>query len=430
VVLTPNAAPAPGALAARARSVLDGHWTTPGRTATDGSPIGFTVPNAHTYPHQWLWDSAFHSIIWAHLGDADRAVAELTAAFAHQADDGFVPHLTYWSAPDQHAGLWGRRWTSAVTQPPMYGHALAELRRHRITVPAELVAAASAGLRFLLVERDRGDGRVAIVHPWESGCDDSPRWDAWYPGGRWSPAAGHERKGAWMRAVRLGPGGSPRGSDAFEVASAGFGALVAFNAAELASVAPLDDDLARRAAAVVAWLTRSWDDGRRTFADVALQGARAAGSGRAGARAAGSGRAGARAAGSGGTRVLEALLPLLVLPDDGPGVDDAFGQLHDETALGGACGPAQVHRGEAAFDPVGYWRGSAWPQLSYLLWIAARRGGRARDAAALRDATVCGAVCSGWAEHWHPDTGAGLGAIPQSWTGLAAVMAAASDGAA
>jgi hypothetical protein len=391
----------PDGLAARARAVLEAHWISRAPAGSRGGLVGYTVPNAVTYPNQWLWDSAFHSIIWAHLGDGDRAVAELTAAFAHQGDDGFVPHMTYWTAPGRHEDLWGRRWTSAVTQPPLYGHALAELRRRGIAVPAELVVAAQAGLRFLLVERDRGEGRVAIVHPWESGCDDSPRWDAWYPGGVWEPAARARQKGDWMRAVRLGPGGSPVGSDGFEVASAAFGALVAFNAAELATVAPLDDDLARRAAAVVAQLTRSWHAGRHTFVDAALRGG----------------------GGSGGVRVLEALLPLLVLPEGAPGVDDGFGQLHDGTGLGGACGPAQVHRGEAVFDPARYWRGSSWPQLSYLLWVAARQRGRARDADALRDATVRGAVRSRWAEHWHPDTGAGLGAIPQSWTGLAAVMA-------
>ncbi len=32
---------------------------------------------------------------------------------------------------------------------------------------------------------------------------------------------------------------------------------------------------------------------------------------------------------------------------------------------------------------------------------------------------VAGATQSGLAEHWNPETGAGLGARPQSWTGLA-----------
>jgi hypothetical protein len=380
----------------RTRRVLDGHWW---------ADPGCTVPSVATYPHQWLWDSCFHSIIWAQLGEADRAVTELVNVFAHQDDDGFVPHLTYWGAPDRHAELWGRRWTSCVSQPPMYGHALAELHRRGLDVPGGLVDAAAEGLRFLLASRDRGDGRVVLVHPWESGCDDSPRWDRWYRGGVWDPAEGFEHKGMWVRALRRSVVGSPVGSDAFEVASAAWAALVAFNVRELASVAPADDDLARRTDAVVARLAASWDPAEHTFTDTVLRGPEPD-----------------RPV---TTRTLEALLPVLVLPADHPAVDDAFGQVRDPKAFGAPCGPAQVHRAEPAFDPTMYWRGPAWPQLSYLFWLAARRLGRADDAGALRDATARGALRSGMAEYWHPDRGTGYGAVPQSWAGLAAVMAAA-----
>jgi len=102
-----------------------------------------------------------------------------------------------------------------------------------------------------------------------------------------------------------------------------------------------------------------------------------------------------------------------------------FEQLRDPQAFGGDMGPAGVHRGEEEFDPVTYWRGPSWPQLTYLLWVAARRHHLHDDAAMLRDHLVRGAVTSGFAEFWNPDTGAGLGACPQSWTCLAAVVAGA-----
>jgi hypothetical protein len=396
--------PEADALAARARAVLEAHWHPLGRPTAGAVAGGFTVPNAATYPQQFLWDSCFHAIIWAHLGVPDRAVAELAAVFAHQADDGFVPHLTYWDEPDRHADLWGRRWTSALTQPPMYGHALAELHRRGVAVPAELAAAAAAGLRFLLVERDRGDGQVVIVHPWESGCDDSPRWDPWYPGSAWDRDDGYALKGRLVAGLRRSPVGSPVGGD-FEVASAAFGALVAFNVAELATVAPVGD-LAPRAAAVAAHLERSWDAARHTFADTA--------------------RRGAVGPEPPAVRVLEALLPVLVVPGDGPPVGHAFGALRDRTAFGGACGPAQVHRDEPVFDPGRYWRGPAWPPLSYLFWVAARRLGRTGDARALRDAAAHGARRSGLAESWHPDSGVAVGAVPQSWAALAAGLTGGS----
>jgi glycogen debranching enzyme len=82
-----------------------------------------------------------------------------------------------------------------------------------------------------------------------------------------------------------------------------------------------------------------------------------------------------------------------------------------------------VHRAEPTFAPDVYWRGPTWPQLSYLLWVAATRARRADVAAAIAASTVAGAARSGLAEYWHPDTGRGLGAVPQSWTGLALLMA-------
>ncbi len=75
--------------AVEAHALLERHWRPP----------GFCVPNATTYPWQWLWDSCFHAVCWAHLGEGGRAVAELGNVLAHQAADGFVPHLTYWDGP-------------------------------------------------------------------------------------------------------------------------------------------------------------------------------------------------------------------------------------------------------------------------------------------------------------------------------------------
>jgi glycogen debranching enzyme len=92
--------------------------------------------------------------------------------------------------------------------------------------------------------------------------------------------------------------------------------------------------------------------------------------------------------------------------------------LLDDGSYGGAFGPAGVHRSEPTFDPSRYWRGPAWPQLSYLLWLAQVRGGNVGVAAALGDRLVRGAAESGLAEYWNPEDGAGLGAVPQSWAGV------------
>ena len=379
----------PEDLSARARSVLDAHWRPP----------GFCVPNATTYPWQWLWDSCFHAVCWARLGRPERAVSELTAALAHQAPDGFVPHMTYWDADRRHAEFWGRTGTSSLTQPPMYGHAVAELVRLGVDVPADLVERARRGIDFVFATRFRRGGGVVALHPWESGCDDSPRWDAWAGTHGWSYPRWKVCKGELVEAIAVDPvAGSPRASALFEVASAGFNALVAFNAAELASVTG-DERLAAGAAGLVGWLATRWDADGTTWRDDVVVGPAA----------------------TGGVRTLDALLPVLV-SDDPAAVDAAFAQIGADTAFGGGYGPAGVHRGEAVFDPQAYWRGPAWPQITYLLWVAARRQDRPDAAAWLASRLQDGARRSGLAEYWHPDTGAGLGAIPQSWAALAALV--------
>ena len=67
-------------------------------------------------------------------------------------------------------------------------------------------------------------------------------------------------------------------------------------------------------------------------------------------------------------------------------------------------------------------RESAWPNMNYLLWLAARRWNDTLVAGKIARSTVAGAKASGWAEYWNPHTGEGLGAVPQSWTALAATM--------
>ncbi len=120
------------------------------------------------------------------------------------------------------------------------------------------------------------------------------------------------------------------------------------------------------------------------------------------------------------TRTLDALLAVLVSADRMK-VDAGLAQLVDDTAFSGAVQAFGVHRSDRLF-PEAYWRGSAWPQLTYLLWLAAQRAGRDDVAATLAGSALTGATRSGLAEHWDPDDGTGLGAVPQSWTGLVLAM--------
>ena len=349
---------------------------------------GFCVPNATTYPWQWLWDSCFHSVVWAQLGD-ERARIELRTALSSQTEDGFVPHLRYGRRPHSHEALWGPGVTSSITQPPMYGHAVAELARLGLTPDEEVVARAHDGLDFLLSRRHRtAGGLVEICHPWESGCDDSPRWDDTVPGGR-TPGAWFERKGALVAIIERSASGAPLHNPAFAVGSVGFSALVAWNALELASVTS-DDRLVAAARELVDAVDDRWDADLVTWIDD-----------------------GPTADGSGRIRTLDALLPSLVCPRP-----EVFAELVDPGAFGAACGPRGVHIAEPSHEAEGYWRGPAWPQLTYLLWLAATSSGSEVGRSALVRSMVTGAERSGYAEYWVANTGAPLGAAPQTWSNL------------
>ncbi|MEO1308873.1 MAG: trehalase family glycosidase [Pseudomonadota bacterium] len=149
----------------------------------------YTVPTHGLYPFQWNWDSALSALGFAHFDEA-RAWTEIETLFEHQWDDGKVPHIIfheldegYFPGPD----VWGTGRdipTSGITQPPVTGFAA-----RRIFDRAEDKAMAEDRARALLPRihawhqwfyRNRdpeGTGLVAIIHPWESGRDNSVDWD-------------------------------------------------------------------------------------------------------------------------------------------------------------------------------------------------------------------------------------------------------------
>lgn len=365
------------------REVMEAHW----RPAH-----GFCVPNARVYPWMWLWDSCFHSVIWTTLGDA-RSAIELRSVFAWQHADGFVPHMGYQSDPLAARALWGRDGASSITQPPMYAHALRVLMDSGATVNPDLVNRARRGLTFLMEQRVTESGLVRVVHPWETGADDSPRWDSW-SSGPFHRDTWHHDKLRLLGEVRSNDQRSAVSNPTFVVAPASFNALVAFNLFELAA-ATGDGTMQAQALALAARLDERWSESLGTWVDWTPDGVPSA-----------------------AADTLEALLPVLVTSDRAR-AERVFGRLLDPKAFGSPFGPAGVSRSAPEFEPGGYWRGGAWPQLIYLFWIAAVRWRHAPAERALSRLAIDGALMSGFSEYWDPLTGEALGATPQSWTGLA-----------
>lgn len=372
---------------AEVADILEQHWNEEG---------GYTSPNDEVYPWRWLWDSCFHALLWSKLRP-DRAVREIEAVFRPQdPETGFVPHVHYWGDSAFGRSLWGRDDVSTITQPPMYGHAIRRLVEDGVELSSSLIESALRGLRFFL-DRRIHRGLVVAVHPWETGCDDSPRWDSWVQ----QPFSRHAFaliKGRLVGSLVLEGMGVAVGSTEFGVGSIALTALVAFNALELAVVAG-DQGLADEAAGLVEAIESRWLEDAETWVD-----------------------GGPDQRTSGTVPTLEALLPVLVTDSRW---EQARSLIRDPNRFAARFGPRQVDRAHPSYRPDEYWRGAAWPQLSYLFWVAASRRGDWEWADELAQATLGGAVASAWSEYWHPETGEGLGASPQSWTGLAALM---SDG--
>ncbi|WP_324670436.1 amylo-alpha-1,6-glucosidase [Geochorda subterranea] len=149
----------------------------------------FTVPADGLYPYQWLWDSAFAALGWACV-DEVRAWQELRSLVAAQWPSGMLPHIVFHRPePGYFPGpkVWGVARSPAstgITQPPVVATVARRLwerardRRLADREASELLPHLVAYHRWLRRVRDPDDtGLVAILHPWESGMDNSPAWD-------------------------------------------------------------------------------------------------------------------------------------------------------------------------------------------------------------------------------------------------------------
>ncbi len=171
-------------LADRASEILAENWNG-----------DFTIPSPSLYPHQWSWDSAFTAIGNVYY-DIRRSMRELEYLFDAQWKNGMVPHIVFNeketsyfpSAEFYHSHISDDApkhvKTSGMTQPAV--HAIAA---HYIYQYHPDKREAEEFLRrifpklvmfheYLMTVRDpEGMGAVTVMHPWESGMDNSPIWD-------------------------------------------------------------------------------------------------------------------------------------------------------------------------------------------------------------------------------------------------------------
>jgi len=157
-------------------------FTTPSRIKAKDSHLDYAGKS-------WLWDSCFHVMILAEK-EPEVAKDELRSVCSHQRKDGFIPHMNYWEGdgmvPPEWAkekGLkefWSKPYSSDITQPPILALALKEIY-DKIKDRAylmEMLPKLAKYYDYLHDKRDpEKDSLISILHPWESGWDNSQRWD-------------------------------------------------------------------------------------------------------------------------------------------------------------------------------------------------------------------------------------------------------------
>jgi glycogen debranching enzyme len=398
-------------------------------TNWDGS---YTVPSRRLYPHQWSWDSAFIAIGHARWAPR-RARSELLSLFGAQWTDGRVPHIVfnpkvpdgaYFPGPD----FWQTRApsgtaTSGIIQPPV--HALAAWKTHLAEPdPAflrRIYPRLVAQQEFLRRARRSPEGLISIVHPWESGMDNSPAWDVPLQAVLDRPAGfvrrdldtvsaderptdrDYERYVALARAYR---DSGYRAPGAFHVEDPLFNA--AYGAAEsalakIAEVCGLDPEPHEREAAAItaAMVEHLYDGGLFQPRDVntghLISSASAAG-----------------------------LTPLMLpgLPHEI--VDALIATALDRFALKDGVLPT-FSPSAPEFDPVRYWRGPSWINLSWLVWQGLKD--RRPDLAdGLAEGMINAVAESGFREYFDPFTLRGHGCGDFSWSAALLLDVAAEHG--
>ncbi|GHH86766.1 hypothetical protein GCM10018793_59960 [Streptomyces sulfonofaciens] len=418
-------------------SVLLSHWTGSG-----------TVPSLTLYPHQWSWDSAFIAIGLRRLSPY-RAQRELETLCGAQWGDGRIPHIVFNPAVPPGAYFPGPAFwrsgqagaaagapagidTSGIVQPPV--HALAawlvhesdpELSRRRGFL-ARLYPRLAAWHGYLADHRDLGgQGLAAVVHPWESGMDNSPCWDG--PLARVEPAP----TGSFRRADLTHGAAADRPTDEdygryvglaaryrdqhyrdtaashpFAVEDPAFNAFLAVSEHALASIAqslgrsPVPHR-ARAGALTEALVARLWDpqSGQFLCRDLVPDALVA-------------------------ERSVSGLLPLAV-----PGLPDPVVRALLDTLSGphfdlgaGSTGlvPSYDLLG-GAHDASRYWRGPAWFNVNWTLERGLRQYGARAAADRLAGAILTTATASGFAEYVDARTGQALGSRDFGWTAAMAL---------
>lgn len=404
------------------------------------------------YPHMWSWDAAFVAIGLARV-DVPRAITELRTLLGAQWATGMIPHIVFSdNDADYFPGYdrWGTARAAAkpahvrssgICQPPVHAiavrHILDRARENggRDPEAAEEFLRDSfdgwlAWHRWLATVRDpEGMGLIEIHHGWESGFDNSPRWDGPYSRISPGPVAPFTRRDTlhvadaserpddeeytkylWLVQQMAAAGFDDQAVQDrvdFRVRDVFFSAVMAASTevlaglaeeigrpAEAAELKATAERFRRGVAATVdpdTGLARDYDVRAREWISTDTV----------------SGFAPLVAGGD--PQLLERQRQILEGPD---------WMAHPRLRF---LLPPSTSPTSPAFRARTYWRGPVWPFLNLLLGWAADRDGQHRLYRTLRSQSLLQLADLKFGEYYEPFTGEPLGSLAQAWTAAAAL---------
>ena len=390
----------------------------------------YTVPTHGLYPFQWNWDSCLTALGLSYM-DESRAWMEIETLFNHQWADGMVPHIIFHKPDDGYfpgPDVWstGQKVpTSGITQPAVAGFAVnrlferAENRQLAEEKARLLLPKIAAWHDWFYANRDpHQTGLVAIIHPWESGRDNSVDWDVAFervptegvmpfvrrdtqhadPDHR--PTQAQYERYIWLVQLFRSLGwdnAKLHDASPFQIVDPGFNAILIRSCADLAKLAAIlgEDSLEAKAQKQaedgLAALETLWSDAHQQY---------------------------------------------LCL-------DRAVGELVDSLSVGGllaAFAPLPAKRitalaarldeigkqakylvpshdlNDVKFDQLRYWRGPAWLIVNYMIADGMNNAGQNEMVSRIRNDSLQLIEHSGFAEYYGPLDGTACGGDQFSWT--------------
>lgn len=429
----------------RARDVL---------AANDLGTMVTAAPNL--YPHMWSWDAAFVATGLSTMS-VERALQELDHLIAAQWKSGMIPHIVFSDVPGYFPDVerWGTRGvspegvqSSGICQPPVHATLLRRIVERATAAGGGDARLAEDFIRRTLPQWIRwhawlrgsrgadGSGLLTIYHGWESGMDNSPRFDGPYsrvrPGDMepfvrtdtlkvtdrsQRPSDEEYARYLWlvkqMADVRFDDARLPDVMD-FQVKDVFMSAIFAAANEDLAVLAE-HIGLRGDAAQLREW-AREFRDGVDASVDE------------------GTGLARDRDVLTGewiGLPTMAGFAPLISTADgpllrcqleifEGP---DWTGDPRLAFPL-----PASTSTTYGGLRPRQYWRGPVWPVMNWYLAECLRRRGEDMRYRRLREASLAQLMEGHFAEYYEPFTGEPLGSMDQSWTAAVALEWLADPG--